>query len=134
MKDYLIKFIRMYGIIILLLGSWFIFQNLYNVIFNKTGKIYIWAFYFFGAFLHILCGIGLLKLKNWARYIFMILMLYHLYRQINPVLVFLYRIQLGNVVGTLPEIFVGFFIILAVILPVLSIWFFSIEKVKSKFI
>lgn len=71
--------------------------------------------------IYIICGIGLLKLKYWARYIIMVLIIIFPIASLNKALIF--GNQNLNVIGLLLQIVIVFYIL----------WFFMKGKVKKQF-
>lgn len=111
------------------LGLYFKFKNILSILSTVMEYFSYWKYLMLSAaplgmiwsLIYIICGIGLLRLKFWARYIIIVLMLTSIITPLNKALIF--GSQTLNIIGLLLQIvFVSFIL-----------WFFMKEKVKKQF-
>ena len=86
-----------------------------------------------GVLLYLVCGVGLLRYRNWARYLFIALMVWLLPYICKCYIVFAYRLLHGGVFVWWYEILAS--LVLATgVLPFYAIWTLTRSNVKKLFI
>ena len=120
-----IKIIKNLGRISLILTVWFLIENIYFYLRNTEINIIDKCINGLGVVLFLIAGLGMIRIKRWAEYLFILLMIYWLYSSLIKINIHLLRIKMGNnFIVSLPVeligIFVNFFIIL---FPTVSIYY-----------
>jgi len=129
-----LKIIRLLGIIAIIMGIWFVVHySISYIYFDKKLSIYYSIYQPIGAILYIICGVGILRVKNWARYVFIGLMVYYFCRVITVTQLYVNRLMQKRIIGWIPEIFIAAVVLISLIFPIISVWFLNINKVKKCF-
>lgn len=135
--------VRLLGWIAIVMGVWFLFSTVISrLIFKQsvieptpTISLSVLASGLGGFVLYILCGIGLLKLRNWARYGFIALMAWLLPYACTSWFVFVYRLlQPGGVLTWHIEIVNALLFLPLIVLPFYVFWVLTRPGVKDLFV
>ena len=127
------KIITWCGRFAFLLGLWFL---LFNFLSQLRHPISVWTrmIHIGGAFLYLVCGLGLLYLKPWARYLFIILMFTLTINAGKNIYIYIYRLlQPSGVIFWPFEILGALILFASFVVPSLAIGFFLTKKIKLHF-
>ena len=132
--------VRFLGWAAIVMGVWFLFSSVvFGLIFKPSVieppvvPIRDWIFGLGGATFYFLCGVGLLALRNWARYGFIVLMAWLLPYICKSYIAFAYRLLHGGVFVRWYEVLASL-VLAAGILPFYAIWLLTRFHIRKAFI
>ena len=126
--------IRLLGIAIVVIGLWFLIAHTISwIVYGQQLGLASRFFQIGGGVLHIGCGIGLLKRRNWARYLFIVLMIRMLPYILQTSIAYAVRLYRGFAVAWFLEIPAFVILIVAWTLTVFGIWTLTRPAVRQHF-
>src|SRR3989338_3106217 len=88
--------VRLFGGAAILMGIWFIISHFVSwLVFEQPMSLSLRCFQLAGALLHVICGIGLITRRHWARYLFIGLMLWHVPTLYKTTIAYAFRMMRG---------------------------------------
>ena len=123
---------RLIGGAVILMGVWFITAHFISwSVFQQQLSFWSRCLQVGGGFLHVVCGIGLLVRRNWARYLFVAFMLWHLPTLYKTTLTYAFRLMRGYVFLWYVEVMTFFFLIVAWTIMIYGSWIVTRPSVRA---
>jgi len=126
--------ILLLGIAIIVMGLWFLVAHIISwVVYEQHLDLASRFFQIGGGLLHIGCGVGLLKWQNWARYLFIILMIRILPHILQTSIAYADRLLRGATVAWFFEVPTFLVLAAAWVLILYGPWVLTRPKIKGAF-
>ena len=130
--------VRVVGSIAISMGCWFLLSMVVSLVSYKSVALPAERIGWFrllqitGIALYFICGVGLMRYRNWARYLFIALTLWSVPYTGKCYFIFAYRLRYGGVAFWWYEV-LGFLVAIAQLFPFWALWILTRPQVKNLF-